>query len=228
MSDVSRSWKERYGPRRELAKKYPTDWSLQFALQEPILNHSELGREWDLAIERYRALPDRMLGELLEARLLAPVQREKSREALDHVLGRAKDSPWVHLAMLEWAAARRNGDSTLAERDFITFRHMCLGDRGLFRHLATVRNPEELDRQIHALRTAIEANKKGGLDEEDLAMLRTAWTFERVTYSQDHFDEFRKVVRSDLEFLRELPNYDSWPWVYLVELGYGQVSIKRG
>jgi len=28
MSDLSRSWEERYAPRRALAKKYPYDWPL--------------------------------------------------------------------------------------------------------------------------------------------------------------------------------------------------------
>jgi hypothetical protein len=32
MSDLSLSWEERYGPRRELAKRYPADWPLQFML----------------------------------------------------------------------------------------------------------------------------------------------------------------------------------------------------
>src|SRR6266478_1702548 len=64
MSDLSRSWEERYAPRRTLAKKYAGDWPLQLALQTPIQQHSELRREWDLAIEHYHAIPDRLLGEL--------------------------------------------------------------------------------------------------------------------------------------------------------------------
>ena len=60
-------------------------------LQAPILLHGDMGREWDLAIEHYRALPDRTLGELVEARLLSSVQRKKSREALDRILGQVKE-----------------------------------------------------------------------------------------------------------------------------------------
>src|SRR5580704_7246428 len=75
MSDLSLSWEERYAPRRDLAKKYPTNWPLQFMLQQPILYHSDMGREWDLALSHYRSLPDRLLGELLEARLLSLPQR---------------------------------------------------------------------------------------------------------------------------------------------------------
>jgi hypothetical protein len=180
MSDLSRSWEERYAPRRALAKKYLTDWPLQLMLQSPILMHGDMGREWDVAIEHYRALPDRTLGELLEARLLSSVQRKKSREALDRILGQAKDSPWAHLAMLEWAADARNGDQTLAEREFETFRQMCPRDQFVFSYLRTVRSPEKLRRHVEALRGAIEADKERGLEEEELEMLRTAWTFEQI------------------------------------------------
>ena len=115
MSDLSLSWEQRYGPRRILAEKYPTNWALQFALQEPLLNSIDLlPHEWDLAIERYRSLPDPLLRDLLEARLLAKIQPVKSGETIGRILGQAKDSPWAHLAMLESAADSRNGDRSLA------------------------------------------------------------------------------------------------------------------
>src|SRR6476469_4520423 len=152
MSDLSRSWEERYSPRRALAKRYVADWPLQFMLQTPILPHGDMGREWDLAIEHYRALPDRTLGELLEARLLSSVQRKKSRAALDRILSQVKDSPWPHLAMLEWAADARNGDQIVAEREFEAFRQMCPRDQFIFRYLRTVRHPEKLRRHVGALR----------------------------------------------------------------------------
>jgi len=102
MFDLSLPWEERYGPHRALAKKYPTDWPLQFAIQASILQHFDMGRECDLALLYYRSLPDRHLGELLEARLLSPPDRKKSREVLDKLLSQAQDSPWTHLAALEW------------------------------------------------------------------------------------------------------------------------------
>jgi peroxiredoxin len=227
MSDLSLSWQERYAPRRALAKKYLADWPLQFTLQTPILHHSDIGREWDLAIEHYRTLPDRSLGELLEARLLSPLQRKKSREALDRILGLAKDSPWAHLAMLEWAADLKNGDRAVAEKEFEAFRRMCPGDLYVFRYVQTVRDPEKLRRHVEALRGAIELKKIRGLDEEDLQMLRTAWTFEPVTYGSDHREEFRKVVRSDLDYMRSHPMWDSERWIFLLPFGYTEV-LKEG
>lgn len=225
MSDLSRSWEERYAPRRALAKRYVTDWPLQFMLQTPILLHGDMGREWDLAIEHYRALPDRTLGELLEARLLSSVQRKRSRAALDRILGQVKDSPWPHLAMLEWAADARNGDQTVAEREFEAFRQMCPGDQFVFIYLRTVRHLEKLRRHVGALRGAIEADKERerGLEEEELEMFRTAWTFEQITYGRDRRDEFRKGVRSDLEYLRDHPIWDSDLWGFLLSLGYSQI-----
>lgn len=223
MSDLSKSWEERYAPRRALAKRYVTDWPLQFILQAPILLQATMGREWDLAIEHYRALPDRTLGELLEARLLSSVQRKKTRAALDRILGQAKDSPWAHLAMLEWAADPRNGDQTIAEREFETFRQLCPRDQFVFRYLGAVRHPEKLRRHVEALRNAIEAAKERGLEEEELEMLRTAWTFEQITYGRDHRDEFRKGVRSDLESLRDHPIWDSDLWSFLLSMGYSQI-----
>jgi len=227
MADLSLSWQERYAPRRALAKKYLADWPLQFTLQTPILQHSDLGREWDSAIEHYRSLPDRSLGELLEARLLSPLQRKKSREALDRILGLAKDSPWAHLAMLEWAADPRNGDRAVAEKEFEAFRRMCPSDLYVFRYLQTVRDPEKLKRHVQALRSAIELKKGRGLNEEDLQLLRTAWTFEPVTYGSDHREEFRKVVRSDLDYMRSQPMWDSETWIFLLPFGYTEV-LKEG
>src|SRR5579862_5443259 len=222
MSDLSRSWEERYGPRRALAKKYPMDWPLQFELQAPILIHPYMGREWDLAIEHYRALPDRALGELLEARLLSPVRRAKSREALDRILPQVEDSPWAHLAMLDWADSR-HGDPAIAEREFETFRRMCPGDSSVFRHLQTVRDPEKLKLHVEALRNALESKKEHQLNQDDLRLLRTAWTFERITYGSDRRDEFRRVVRSDLDFLRDHPTWDSETWVFVFSFGYTEM-----
>ncbi len=223
MSDLSLSWEERYGPRRALAKKFPTDWPLQFRLQAPILAVPTMGREWDSAIEHYRALPDRLLGELLEARLLSLVRRKKSREALDRVIAQAEDSPWAHLAMLDWAADPRHGDPALAEKEFETFRRMCPADSSPFRHIQTVRNPESLKRHVEALRNALESKKDRELDQEDLRLLRTAWTFERITYGSDRRDEFRRVVHSDLDFLRDHPTWDSETWVYVLSFGYDEM-----
>jgi hypothetical protein len=219
MSDLSRSWEERYAPRRALARKYPADWPLQFALQTPIQQHSDMRREWDLAIEHYRAIPDRLLGELLEARLLSPVQRKTSRGVLDRILRQAKDSPWTHLAMLEWAANPRNGDRTVAEREFEAFRQMCPGDQYVFRYIETVRDPAKLRHHVESLRSAIEADKRRGLEDEDLERLRTAWTLEQVTYSRDHLDEFLQVVGSDVSFLRDHPMWGSETWIFMYSLG---------
>jgi hypothetical protein len=224
MSDLSLSWEQRYGPRRILAEKYPTNWALQFALQEPLLNSIDLlPHEWDLAIERYRSLPDPLLRDLLEARLLAQIQPVKSRETIGRVLGQAKDSPWAHFAMLESAADSRNGDRALAEKEFLTFRRVCPGERLVFRHLASVQDPVALKSQVRALRTAIESAKQRGFDEQDLDLLRTAWTFERLTYGPNRLQEFRDVVRSDLAFLRDHPNYNSSRWVAFVSFGYVRV-----
>ena len=223
MSDLSRSWEERYAPRRALAKKYPYDWPLQFALQVPILQHSDMGREWDLAIEHYRALPDRALGELLEARLLSPLHRKKSREVLDRILKVAADSPWAHLAMLEWAADPRNGDRTIAQNEFEAFRNLCPEDRYVFLYIEKVHDPEKLKRQVAAMRRTIESAKQRGLEEEDLQRLRTAWTLEIITYGRDHVEDYRTALRSDLDFLRDHPMWDSGTWAYLLSFGYQQI-----
>jgi len=223
MSDLSLSWEQRYGPRRILAGKYPTNWPLQLALQEPLLTGSELVHEWDLAIERYRSLQDPLLRDLLEARLLAQIQPVKSREAIGRILGEAKDSPWAHFAMLESAARSRNGDRALAEQEFQTFRRMCPGERLVFRHVASVQDPVALKPQVQALRAAIESDKGRGLDEQDLELLRTAWTFERLTYGPDRLHEFRDLVRSDLASLRDHPNYNSSRWLDFVSFGYVRV-----
>ena len=222
MSDLSLSWEERYAPRRDLAKKYPNDWPLQFALQQPILQHSEMGHEYDLALSHYRSLPDPVLGELLEARLLSSLHRKKSRESLNHVLSQAADSPWSHLATLEWAADRRNGDPdpALADREFDEFRQRCPGNLQVFQYLGSGRDSQKFRSHVAALRNAIETEKKRGTDGE---LLGLAWRWERVTYGENRLEEFRRAVRADVDFLRAHPNYDSWPWVFMVSYGYEEI-----
>jgi hypothetical protein len=222
MSDLSLSWEERYSPRRDLAKKYPTDWPLQFMLQQPIVQF-EMAREWDLALSYYRSLPDHLLGETLEARLLSSLQRKKSREMLDNMLSQAQDSPWTHLVALEWAGKPRRGDPELAAQEFEELRTRCPGNLLAFQYLWAVRDPQRLRGHVAALRSMIEAKKSTGLDESEVELFRTAWNWERVTYGENRLDAFRRAVRSDVEFLREHPNYDSWQWVLIVWYGYEEI-----
>jgi hypothetical protein len=223
MSDLSLSWEERYGPRRELAKRYLTDWPLQFMLQQPILHGISISREFELALAHYRSLPDHLLGELLEARLLSSLQRRKSRVAIDDVLSQAAESPWSHLATLEWAADPRNGDPALAAFEFEEFRQRCPGDILAFQYLRTVRDPQKLRSHVAALRNTIEAAKKRGLDESEVELFRKAWTWEKITYGENRLDEYRHTVRADASYLREHLNYDSWHWVFMASLGYGEI-----
>ena len=223
MLDLSLSWEERYGPRRELAKRYPTDWPLQFLLQQPLLHNFAMGREWDADLAHYQALPDPLLGELLEARLISSLHRKKSREAIDHVLPQAADSPWTHLAALEWAADQRNGDPALAAQEFEEFRQRCPDSLLAFQFLGSVRDPQKLRGHVLALRNAIETAKKRGLDESEAELFRTAWTWERVTYGDNRVEEFRRAVRADVDFLRKHMKYDSWPWVFMV-----YIRVHRG
>ena len=223
MSDLTLSWEERYAPRRDLAKKYSADWPLQFMLQRPILQGVDMRREFDLALPYYRSLQDRLLGELLEARLLSPVYRKKSRAAFDHVLAQAGDSPWSHLVALEWAANRPNGDPALAAQEFEEFRQRCPGSLLAFRYLGSVRDPQKLRGHVVALRKALETAKKRGLDASEVELFRTVWTWELTAYGPNRVEEFRRVARADVEFLREHLNYDSWPWIFMVSFGYKQI-----
>jgi len=223
MSDLSLSWEERYAPRRDLAKKYPTDWPLQFTLQQPILYHSDMGREWDLALAHYRSVPDRVLGELLEARLFSPLHSNMSHEVLDKMLSQAKDSPWTHLAALAWAANPRRGDPVLAAQEFEEFRARCPGSLIAFQYLGSVHDPAKLRGHVAALRNTIETKKKTGLHESEVELFRTAWTWERMTYGENRLDDFRRAVRADVEFLREHLNYDSWSSVFMVSYGYTEI-----
>ncbi len=223
MSDLTLSWEERYAPRRDLAKKYPADWPLQFMLQRPIVNGLGTDREFDLALPYYRSLQDRLLGELLEARFLSSIYRKKSRAALDHVLAQAGDSPWSHLVALEWAADRRSGDPALAAQEFEEFRQRCPNSLLAFRYLGSVRDPQKLSGHVVALRKALEKAKKRGMDATEVELFRTAWTWELTAYGPNRVEEFRRVVRADVEFLREHLNYDSGSWVFMVSFGYKQI-----
>ena len=90
MFDLSKSWEERYAPRRALADKYSADWPLQFTLQQPILQLFDIGREWDLALAHYRALPDHLLeaGFLLLTKIRDNFSRAESGRDLRSEVGR--------------------------------------------------------------------------------------------------------------------------------------------
>ncbi|MGH9721707.1 MAG: hypothetical protein ACRD8O_15985 [Bryobacteraceae bacterium] len=214
MPDLTLSFEERMAPRRALAKAYPADWPLQFLLQEPISGQFTLGREWDAAIAHYRSLPDRMLGEVLEAHLLSGLHKKKSREALDRAMGQASDSPWVHWAMLAWATSPL-GDGILAQKEFEEFRRLCPDDLRVFRYLDSAKQPDRVERHLPVLRRTLEQKKKGTLDDEDFAQFQKAWRWERVLYA-GRAPEFERLVRSDLAVLRARPRFDFPRWVSAV------------
>jgi hypothetical protein len=219
ISDLSLSWDQRYGPWRTLARKYPNDWALQLRLQEPIRNPDAV-LQWDRTMEFYHSVPDHVLRDLLEGRLVMYRQPARSREALLRIAGEAGNSPWAHFALLESAADAHNGDPALAEREYLTFRRLCPGERLVFRHIGVVRDRATLNTEVKALRAAIESAKQKGMDEDDYHLLQTAWTFERATYGHDDPNQFRNAVISDVAYLRDHPRYESLPWFYLVSSGY--------
>src|SRR5262249_1093844 len=76
-----------------------------------------------------------------------------------------------------------------------------------FQYLGSARDPQKLRSHVTALRNAIEAKKKLGLDESEVELFRTAWTWERAIYGERRLDEFKRAVRGDVEFLRKHLNY---------------------
>jgi hypothetical protein len=220
MTEMSLSWEERVSPRRLLAMKYPGDWPLQIALQDAILRKFHIGREWDWAIAHYRSLPDRTLGEMLEARLLAGLHREKSRAALDRVVAQAPDSPWVHLALLEWAV---DGPYSITLREFAQFRRLCPHNLRAFHHTRLIGDRDTILSNVGALRGAIETKKKTGFEEEDFNLFQYLWKWEKILYGSDRPSDFEQLVRRDLSALRNHPRYNSSGWYSALRVGYEQM-----
>lgn len=209
MADLSRTWEERMAPRRALARKYPSDWALQFLLQDAIRRQLFQSREWDQAFAFYRSVPDRNLGELLEARLLSSLQRKPSKDIIDRALAATPDSPWVHLVAAEWAMHPVSGaDPVLAERSFEAVRRMCPDLLQAFRSLDAVKDTDKMARHIRDLRRLLDASKVGTpVNDEDIPLFRTLWTWEKITLGNT--DEFEKRVRSDVAYLRTRRLFDS-------------------
>jgi thiol-disulfide isomerase/thioredoxin len=226
MMDLSRSWEERMAPRRVLARKYPDDWPVQFTLQDAIRRQLFIGREWDQAIAFYRSMPDRALGELLEARLIGPFYRKRSKEGIDRALATVPDSPWAHLAAVEWGLhPAAVSDHALAGRSFEEFRRLCPDSLIAFRSLDSVKDPEKMARHVTDLRRMIDASKNGAeLRDDDVSLFRTLWTWEKIVYAGDAA-EFEKRVRADLAYLRSKPQFDSHVWYSVVRSGY-ELSLK--
>lgn len=223
LHDFSLSWEQRMAARRALAISEPGNWALQVALQEPLIRTPHLSRDWDLAIEHYRRLPDSTLGALLEGRLLARVRRARSRELLDHALNAAPDSPWTHLALLEWAAFPGRPDTALAQERFESWRRLCPQSTLGFAHLPIMENVDRFAAHLIALRQILERRKKVGLESQDFSALYQAWMWEKAaSVSQAGQQRFEAAVRSDLAALRELKLHDSPEWFGIVTFGYGR------
>lgn len=218
--DLSKSWEERMGPRRVLARQEPGDWALQFLLQEPLLRRFQLGAEWDAAQAQYRAMPDRVLGDLLEARLTGGLQRKRSRAMLDRALATAPDSPWTHLALLEWAANPMDRDAALATKHLEDFRRLCPAEIHAYAYLDVVTDANRLAHHLRDLRRHLETKKASGLAEADLALFPTAWNWERVLAGDTGREEYRRVVAADTARIRTLALYESRPWYEALRRGY--------
>lgn len=223
MSDLTLSWEQRLAPRRALARAHPGNWPLQILLQDPIHQRFYMGQEWDQTIDLYRRMEDRALGDLLEARLLSGLHRKRSRELLDRALQTAPDSPWVHLAMLEWAAHPAYRDAPLAAKHFEEFRRLCPSEPRAFAFLDSVQDASKMGMHVRVLRKLLEAKKKSGLTDADLGLFRPAWTWEKIVAGDAGSGQFLEVVRADLAALRERPFYGAPVWYATVRFGYEHV-----
>jgi len=221
MTDLSLSREERMAPWRAMARKYPDHWPIQFTAQDAIRRHYFMGREWDEAIAFYRSLADRELGALLEARLIAPFYRKKSQETIVRMLAAAPDSPWVHLAAVEWGTHPVGvNDPALAAGSFEEFRRLCPDLLQAFRSLESVKDPEKMARHVVDLRRMVDASKSGAaLRDDDLGLFRTLWMWEKIAYSNDPA-EAEKRVRADLAYLSRKPLFDSQIWYGVMRSGY--------
>jgi thiol-disulfide isomerase/thioredoxin len=227
VNDLSKSWEERIAPRRALAQAYPGDWALQIALQDPIRNAFFLGSEWDLALAHYRKLPDRALGELLEARLLSGMQRKQSALLLDKVEKAVPNSPWLHLARLEWHRNERiNPDFATAAKHLLRFRELCPKDPRVFVHIDVVKDADQFAPQLRALRLHLEARKEAGLREEDLPLFRPAWTWESVLAAESGREAFEKQLDAELQVIRALDLFGSNDWANVLRFGHEKRKDK--
>lgn len=223
LNDLSLSWEERIGPRRALAERQPDNWPLQILLQDAIRRQFHIGREWDRAFAFYRRMPDRVLGELLEARLISSLHRKRSREILDRLLETAPDSPWVHLTAAEWAANPIGRDPAFGAPHLEEFRRLCPGNTRAFAMLDLVRDAELLARHVQDLRSQLQSKKRNGIPEADLHLFRAAWPWEKAAAAASGEEAFQKTVRSDLAAIRALKLYHSTEWYSVLRLGYEQM-----
>ncbi len=223
LNDLSLSWEERIAPRRALAERHPDNWPLQFLVQDAIRRHFHIGREWDRALAFYRRLPDRVLGELLEARLIGSFHRKRSRDILDRLLQTAPNSPWVRLTAAEWAANPIGRDPAFGATHLEEFRRLCPDNPRAFLLLDLVRDAEKLSRHVQDLRSLLQSKKRGTIAEADLLLFRAAWPWEKAAAAASGEAEFQRTVRSDLAAIRALKLYHSADWYTVLRLGYEQM-----
>ena len=142
-ADDSRlTWAERVGPVRALMKEYPNDLFVHLRYQDMIGRDYFMADEYDSALALYRSMPDRTLGQYLEARLLWKSQVRKSRETLNHLLETVPQFPWPHLALLEMMDFPGYTDRTGAEDHVRAFLKACPNSLEAYSHFGHVDDAE--------------------------------------------------------------------------------------
>ena len=228
LNDLSLSWEERIAPRHALAEKQPNNWPLQIVLQDALRRRFYLGRDWDRTIAMYRRLPDRLLGDLLEARLTGSFHRKQSRAMIERVLQAAPDSPWAHLVAAEWASHPINRDAQFGSRHLEEFRRLCPENPRGFELLDLVQDTDRLARHVQDLRKLIDSKKRDRLAQADLSLFRAAWPWEKAAAGAGGEAEFHRRVRSDLAAIQALASYESTDWYSLLRFGSEQILKDPG
>jgi thiol-disulfide isomerase/thioredoxin len=160
---------------------------------------------------------------LLEARLISPFHRKRSREMIERVLRTAPDSPWPHLAAAEWSSSPVAPDPDFGARHLEEFSRLCPDSTRVFAHFDLVQNADRLARYVLDLRRRIEIKKKDGISEADLFLFRSIWPWEKAAASAGGEAEFGRTVRSDVAAIRALNLYDTAEWYSVLRMGHEQM-----
>ncbi len=216
--DFRLSFEQRFGPRRELLKRFPSDIFVHQTWQDSFRETFQLSELRDRAFAEYTGHPNDPLMLYLEARLRFPFQLRKAEALLDAAILRDPAFAWPHLVYVEIAELPGHRDVAKAETHMRAFLKLCPNALEAYSHFQSIEDPAMLREAATRFRALIQALPP----EKSVRYYPALWTLEdRTAPKPDR-------VRGDIErLLATAPPHPTTQWYWTVRKA-SEVTGDRG
>lgn len=214
MSDVVQSYEGRFAPRRQLLKEHPANLFVAMAVQDAIRAYPHLKPDWDWLIEMHRSIPDKLVGQFLQARLLSDIQPKQAESLARSVLSVAPRFHWAQL-LLGSILLKQPARQSDAGQHLAAFRAACPENIDDIHLYGSVSNLSLLQSALDQFERILPSR----VDDRAFAAYVHLWQLRRRLWERDG-DSFRNSVRRDLLRLRAYDRTGSDAWVKAILAGY--------